>query len=308
MSFALAKPLQVLSTIGMIADSVEVIGADCVESQSLMGPGVDPHLYQASASDVRSLRDAEVIFYSGYHLEGQLAEVLARFAKNQTVISVAEEAIDTGLTLQISEHVTDPHVWMDVSLWQKTIPVILETLSSAYPRSAYPQCQEAMQARATAYEASLSALDSWVRESIASIATEQRLLVTAHDAFAYYGRAYDLEVSSVQGISTQAEASISDIRNVVDQVIARKVPAIFVESSVNPATIEAVLAAVEAEGQNLKLGETLFSDAMGEKGTVNGNYIGMIYHNTRAITEALGGRLAPLPEALQAWAEAWDIE
>ena len=171
-----------------------------------------------------------------------------------------------------------------------------------------PDCAEAITERAETYKAQLAALNEWVSASIASIPETQRILVTAHDAFAYYGRAYEIEVEGIQGISTESEASLRDIRTVADRVAEREVPALFVESSINPRTIEAVLQAVQDRGFEASIGGQLFSDAMGENGTADGTYIGMIYSNTRTITEALGGTAPPLPEALGGWAETWNVE
>jgi manganese/zinc/iron transport system substrate-binding protein len=301
-TLAKAQPLNVVTTVGMIADVVENVGGECVQVTALMGPGIDPHLYKASASDVRTLQRADVIFYSGYNLEGQLGEVLSRLSRQITTVAVAEQAISDAETLRkAGQNAIDPHLWMDVNLWARTADVIAQTLSEASPG-----CQNAP-ANAEAYKTQLLALHDWIKESIATIPETQRILVTAHDAFFYYSRAYGIEVASVQGVSTQSEASIEDIRSTVNTVVERQVPAIFIESSINPRTIEAVLQAVEDQGFTTTIGGSLYSDATGERGTADGTYIGMLYHNTKTITEALGGTIAPLPEALQAWAEAWNL-
>ena len=255
-----------------------------------MGPGVDPHLYKASAGDVRTLRDADLIFYSGYSLEGQLGEVLDGFARRTPVVAVSEQGIPEESLIAASSgaYSYDPHVWMDVTLWSQTVDSIVSALGEAAP-----ECADAITENAEAYKAQLAALNEWVAASIASIPETQRILVTAHDAFAYYGRAYDIEVEGIQGISTESEASLRDIRTVADTVAEREVPALFVESSINPRTIEAVLQAVQDRGFEASIGGQLFSDAMGEDGTADGTYIGMIYSNTRTVTEALGGTVAP---------------
>ncbi len=297
-----AQPLNVVTTVGMIADVTQNVGGDCVKVTALMGPGIDPHLYKAGARDVHTLQNAEVIFYSGYHLEGQLGEVLEAFQKRKPTVAVAEGAIAESETLRkAGENVTDPHVWMDVSLWAGTADVIATTLTKLSPA-----CHNAA-ANAESYKAQLFALHDWIKTSIATIPETQRVLVTAHDAFFYYSRAYSIDVASVQGISTQAEASIGDIRGTVATVVKRKVPAIFVESSINPRTIEAVLQAVEDRGFTTSIGGSLYSDAMGETGTANGTYIGMLYHNTKMIVEALGGTVAPLPKELAPWTEMWNL-
>lgn len=301
-SHVFAQPLNVVTTVGMIADVVENVGGDCVTVTALMAPGVDPHLYKAGARDVHRLQGADVIFYSGYHLEGQLGEVLEAFQKRKPTVAVAELAIPKSETLRkAGENVTDPHVWMDVSLWAGTADVIAKTLSELSPA-----CQNAT-ANASAYKTQLLALHDWIKASIATIPETQRVLVTAHDAFFYYSRAYGIDVASVQGISTQAEASIGDIRDTVNTVVSRKVPAIFVESSINPRTIEAVLQAVRDKGFETSIGGSLYSDAMGERGTANGTYIGMLYHNTKTIVESLGGNVEPLPRELKSWMELWNL-
>jgi manganese/zinc/iron transport system substrate-binding protein len=295
--FAQAK---VVTTVAMIADVVENVAGECAEVTTLMGSGIDPHLYKASASDVRTLQGADVIFYAGYNLEGQLGEVLESLKKRKTVVAVSEAAITSDEVLRKQgQDATDPHIWMDVSMWARTVDVIAGTLALSIP-----ECQDAP-ANAVVYKEQLAALHEWVKASIATIPAEQRILITAHDAFYYFGRTYDIQVEAVQGISTQSEASIEDIRSIVETVVTNNIPAIFVESSINPRTIEAVLQAVEDQGLRVILGGSLYSDAMGEDGTEDGTYIGMLYHNTKTITNALGGNALPLPEALYPWAEAW---
>jgi manganese/zinc/iron transport system substrate-binding protein len=299
---AFAQPLNVVTTVGMIADVTRNVGGECVEVTALMGPGIDPHLYKASASDVRTLQRADIIFYSGYNLEGQLGEVLGKLSRQINTVAVAEQAISDGETLRkAGGNATDPHLWMDVSLWARITDVIAQTLSEASP-----DCQNAA-ANAEAYKTQLAALHEWIKASIATIPETQRILVTAHDAFFYYGRAYTIEVAAIQGVSTQSEASIEDIRATVAKVVERQVPAVFIESSINPRTIEAVLQAVQDQGFETKIGGSLYSDAMGEAGTADGTYIGMLYHNTKAITESLGGTVAPLPDGLKPWAETWKL-
>ena len=298
--FVSAQTLKVVVTVGMIADVVKSVGADCVDVSALMGPGVDPHLYKASASDVRALQKADIIFYSGYHLEGQMAEVLEEFAKRKTIIAVAEKAISESELLTVPNATAiDPHVWMDVSLWARTADVIAQTLVQASPA-----CKDA-ELRAGAYKNQLSALHDWIKLSIATIPAEQRLLITAHDAFYYYSRAYAIEVQAIQGVSTQSEASIDDIRQTTKIVLEKKIPAIFIESSINPRTIQAVLEAVQDQGASVIIGGQLYSDAMGNDGTEDGTYIGMLYHNTQAITTALGGETLEIPTGLTPWSDYW---
>lgn len=296
-------PLNVVATIGMIADIAQEIGGECVSVDALMGPGVDPHLYQASASDVATLRNAEQIFYSGYSLEGQLGDVLERFSERTPTLAVAPASIDPA-SLITSQDVygIDPHLWMDVSLWAQTLPTLNAALSEARL-----DCAATFDANTERYQAQLLALHEWVKNSIASIPDEQRILVTAHDAFSYFGRAYDIDVEGIQGISTETETGIADIRNMTDIVVDRAVPALFIESTINPRTVQAVIDAAKQRGQAVEIGGELYSDAMGDPDTVDGTYMGMIYRNTQHIVEALGGTLAPLPDEVSDWANEWTL-
>ncbi|MHA1529967.1 MAG: metal ABC transporter solute-binding protein, Zn/Mn family [Alphaproteobacteria bacterium] len=292
-----------VATVGMLADVAENVAGDCVAVETMMGPGTDPHLYKASAGDVRLLFGADAILYAGHNLEGQLGQVLGRLAERRPTKAVAEAAVPAERLLAFAgAHYPDPHVWMDVSQWALTAPVIAGVLGELAP-----ECAGAMQARAGAYAAKLAALDAWARASVATIPEQQRILVTAHDAFAYYGRAYGIEVAGIQGISTESEAGIADIRHIVDIVVARKVPAVFIESTINPRTIQAVIDAAAGRGHAVALGPQLYSDAMGAAGTAAGTYIGMIHANTVAIVEALGGEPVALPGELVAWAERWKV-
>lgn len=296
-------PLNVVATIGMIADVAQEVGGECVNVEAMMGPGVDPHLYQASASDVALLRGAEQILYSGYSLEGQLGSVLENFSERTPTLAVAPASIEPSSLITAQDvYGVDPHLWMDVSLWAQTLP----TLSDAFSE-ARPECAATIEANTEHYQAQLLALHAWVKESIATIPEEQRILVTAHDAFNYFGRAYDIEVEGIQGISTETETGIADIRSMADSVVTRNVPAVFIESTINPRTIQAVIDAAEQRGHDVAIGGQLYSDAMGDAGTVDGTYMGMIYRNTQHIVEALGGSLAPLPNVLDEWASEWQL-
>jgi manganese/zinc/iron transport system substrate-binding protein len=297
-----AKPL-VVATIGMIADVAHNVAAECADVITLMGPGVDPHLYRASARDVRTLQEASAILYSGYALEGQLGEILDKLGQRKPTLAVSPAAIppDELITAQ-GAYGVDPHLWMDARLWSDTAPVIADAIGKLVPA-----CATALERRAKDYKGRLEALHAWVEASVASIPDGQRTLVTAHDAFAYYGRAYGIDVAAIQGISTEAEAGVADIRAVVNLVVEKRVPAVFVESTINPRTIQAVIDAAAERGQPIQIGGRLYSDAMGAPGTPGGSYIGMLFENTRAIVEALGGHLAPLPAALHDWAAGWNI-
>lgn len=297
------EPAAVLVTIAMIADVVENVAGECATVTALMGPGIDPHLYEASARDVRLFQESDVIFYSGYSLEGQLGEVLARFGEQKPTVAVSPASIEVSnlITVQ-SVYGIDPHVWMDVSLWSQITDTITATLTEVRP-----DCAETMAANAENYRRQLQALHDWIRASVATIAEPQRLMVTAHDAFNYYARAYDIEVAGIQGISTTSEAGIADIRETAQLVAERGVPAVFVETTINPRTVQAVVNAAAERGHEVVIGEELFSDAMGEAGTLEGTYIGMLYTNTKHIVTGLGGEVLPLPAALAAWASQWGL-
>jgi len=293
-----------VATVAMIGDVAANVAGDCVTIDTLMGPGVDPHLYQAKASDVRSFERADAILYSGYSLEGQLGKVLEKLAAKKPTVAVAPASIDTSELITVQDiYGIDPHLWMDVELWGRIAPTIADTLAKIAPG-----CADAMRARAADYRERLEALDGWIERSVATIPERQRVLVTAHDAFAYYGRAYGIQVKGIQGISTESEAGIADIREMVATVVERDVPAVFIESTINPRTINAVIDGAADRGQEVVIGGELFSDAMGEPGTPEGTYIGMLRANTIAIVEALGGKPAAWPGPLTGWAERWDLD
>ncbi|MEO1250018.1 MAG: zinc ABC transporter substrate-binding protein [Pseudomonadota bacterium] len=297
-------PPTALATIGMIADVASNVAGSCVTVDQLMASGVDPHLYRASASDVQAFQQADAIFYSGYSLEGQLGEVLEKLSESKPTVAVSPAAIPPADLITTQDvYGIDPHLWMDVSLWSKIAPTIAETLAEIAP-----DCAGDLKDRAEAYQTELSALHGWISDSVATIPQEQRILVTAHDAFAYYGRAYGIEVAGIQGISTESEAAVADIREMVDIVVARQVPAVFIESTINPRTIQAVIDSAAAEGQAVGIGGELFSDAMGAPDTAGGTYIGMLFENTMTLVQALGGEPMPLPAELQSWAEEWNVE
>ncbi|MBN8640145.1 MAG: zinc ABC transporter substrate-binding protein, partial [Anaerolineae bacterium] len=257
-----AEPaINVLATVGMIADVAQNIGGDCVHVRALMGPGVDPHLYAATERDVEYLFDADIIFYGGLHLEARMIDVFEQVhtGLNKPVVAVSERIPEDRRLLEAGTQVSDPHVWMDVSLWMYAAEAIRDALTEQYPEhAAY------FMANADAYLAQMRDLDQYIREQIERIPAEQRVLVTAHDAFQYYSRAYGIEVFAPQGISTQAEAGVQNIRETVQLLVDRQIPAIFVETSVSPRVIEAIIAGAQAQGHEVEIGGSLFSDAMGD--------------------------------------------
>ena len=275
--------LTVVTTIGMITDIVRNVGGTHVEVTGLMGPGVDPHLYKATAGDVARLTSAKLIFYNGLHLESKMGEILAKMTGNTKTIAVTDD-VDKALLLTPPEFEGqyDPHLWFDVTLWMKAVEKVRNTLTEIDPGH-----QADYEANAELYLAELAELHQYVKTQAEKVPSEQRVLVTAHDAFNYFGKAYGFEVRGLQGISTATEAGIADVQELATFIAERRIPAIFVESSVSSRSIEAVKAAVNSKGFNVKIGGQLFSDAMGTDGTPAGTYIGMVRHNIDTITAAL---------------------
>jgi len=274
---------RVVTTIGMIADVASRVAGPHARVHALMGAGVDPHLYKASESDVRRLAEADLILYNGLHLEGKMGDILVKMARERAVVPVAE-AIPESELREPPEFAGqyDPHVWFDVSLWRRTIDVVERELIAIDPPHA-----DDFKRNAGRFRAELEELDMWVGEEIATIPAERRVLVTAHDAFGYFGRRYNIEVHGLQGISTATEAGLKDVSALVDLIVSRKVKAIFVETSVPKKSIEAVQAACKDRGHDVAIGGLLYSDAMGAEGTPDGTYVGMVRHNVTTIVEAL---------------------
>jgi manganese/zinc/iron transport system substrate-binding protein len=279
------RQVRVTTTIGMIADAVENIGGERVIVTGLMGPGVDPHLFKASEGDLRALEQADIIFYNGLRLEAGMANVLERMAGQKRVIAVTD-GIDRELLLDSLDYPGsyDPHVWFDVSLWKQAVEIIRDTLIEMDPGST-----EVYLENAAAYLAELDALDAYVREQAERVPEDKRVLITAHDAFNYFGSAYGFEVRGLQGISTEAEAGTADVQELAAFIVERQIPALFVESSIPQRNIEAVQAAVRARGFDARIGGEIFSDAMGDPGSAEGTYTGMVRHNIDTITSALLG-------------------
>lgn len=275
--------IRIVTTTGMIADITRRVGGEQVEVTSLMGAGVDPHLYKASEGDVRRLSQAEIIFFNGLHLEAGTSEVLERMAARSRTVAVSD-AIERSRLLAPPEFkgAYDPHVWFDVRMWMSATQRVRDTLIEYDARNA-----ETYRSNAETYLAELGDLHSFVETQAARVPAKQRVLVTAHDAFNYFGRAYGFEVRGLQGISTASEAGTADVQALAAFIAERKIPAIFVESSIPQRTIEAVQAAVKARGYETRIGGQLYSDAMGDAGTPDGTYIGMVRHNIETITSAL---------------------
>lgn len=278
--------LHVVATTGQVADAAAIVGGDRAQVTTLMGPGIDPHLYVASEGDVNRLQQADLIFYNGLFLEAQLAQVLAQIGEHKPAIAVAE-AIDPAFLLawDAYDDQFDPHVWFDVTLWIRVVEVVRDAYITADPDNAATYA-----ANAAAYIDELTALHEEMLALAATVPVEQRILITAHDAFTYFGRAYGFEVRGLQGISTATEASAADVRELADFIVERRVPAIFVESSVPIRNIEAVQAAVAARGVTVTIGGELYSDALGDVDSPGGTYVGMVRHNMTTIVTALRGQ------------------
>lgn len=280
------RSVRVTTTTNFITDTVTRIGGDRVEVTGLMGPGVDPHLYAATAGDVATLREADVIFYGGLQLEGKMADLLDDLGERQTTRAVTadlprDRLLDPGAA--VAEQY-DPHIWFDVTLWMQVSRTIAATLTEKDPASA-----ATYQANLDTYLAELADADRYVTERIAAIPQDRRILITSHDAFEYFGRRYQMEVDAIQGISTAAEATTADIERVAALIVERGVPAVFIESSVPRQTIDALLAAAAQRGATVRVGGELFTDAAGEVGTPEGSYIGMVRANADRIATGLGG-------------------
>lgn len=274
---------KIVTTTGMIEDAVSSIVGDAAEVTALMGPGVDPHLYKATQGDLEKLTNADIIFYNGLHLEGKMGEVLEKLARTKPVIAVGERIDKRKLrAVEGFGGTYDPHIWFDVSLWQDAVRSI----------SAFMQDQDSARAtyykgRTSSYLQQLDSLHADVKKSISTIPKEQRVLITAHDAFGYFGDAYDIEVQGLQGISTLSEFGLRDVTQLVNFIIERKIRSIYVETSVSEKSIEAVVAGCQEKKWNVAIGGNLYSDAMGTRGTPEGSYIGMVRANVQKIVNGL---------------------
>ncbi len=282
-----SEPFQIVATIGMVTDIVRQVAGDRANVTGLMGEGVDPHLYQPTRDDVIKLRNADVIFYAGLHLEANdMRSLFTQQAESGKPVFAVTDNISRGYLHSPPEFEGhfDPHIWGDIAAWGLCVEYIARALS-AYD----PQGEETYTKNAKAYQAELAELAEYAAKSIGSIPEEKRVLITAHDAFSYFSCAYQIPVKSAQGISTESEAGVNDVNGLVDLIVARKIQAIFVESSVNQKNMLAIIEGAKDRGQDVTVGGELYSDAMGPAGTYEGTYIGMMDHNITTITRALGG-------------------
>ncbi|MGF9978982.1 zinc ABC transporter substrate-binding protein [Viridibacillus arvi] len=277
------KPV-VVTTISQIADAVSVIAGDRVEVKALMGPGVDPHLYKATQGDLSKLESADVIFYSGLHLEGKMLDVFEKMQENDKAVKAISESIEEEKLLgnEMDAKLYDPHVWFDIDIWKTAVHQITDTLSEKYP-----EYKNEFSENEAIYFKELDDLSTYAKQRIDEIPLNQRVLVTAHDAFNYFGRSLNIEVRGLQGLSTESEYGLKDVRDVVDFLVGNNIKAVFIESSVSDKAMKAVIDGAKEKGQNVKIGGELYSDAMGKEGTEQGTYIGMYKHNVDTIVNSL---------------------
>ena len=284
-----AAPLNVVATTGMIADTARIVGGERVSVKGLMGPGVDPHSYRQTRSDIVALTRADLVLWHGLYLEAQMEDFFGDLSRKRSVEAVAERIPrDLLIAHEDYEGRFDPHVWMDPKLWARVVTRITETLIAGLPDG-----EADFETNAAAFMQELDALDDYSRDVLGKLQPEQRVLLTAHDAFGYFGEAYDFEVIGIQGISTEGEAGLNRISELVSELVARDIRAVFVETSVSDRNVRALVEGAAARGHEVTIGGSLFSDSMGVPGTYEGTYLGMIDHNVTTIARALG---APAPQ------------
>ncbi|SMD31894.1 manganese/zinc/iron transport system substrate-binding protein [Reichenbachiella faecimaris] len=275
--------LKVVTTTGMIYDAVINIAGDSVEALALMGPGVDPHLYKATQGDLKKLQEADLIFYNGLHLEGKMGEIFEKLGRIKSVKAVSEDITTSRFRAsELYPGTYDPHIWFDVSLWKEAVKnvhknlILIDDVNKAY----YDQ-------NAVSYLNSLDSLHLAVNAAIQEIPESQRMLITAHDAFGYFGEAYNIEVKGLQGISTLSEPGLKDVADLVNLIVENEIKAVFIETSVSKKAINAVVEGCKQNGHDVIIGGSLYSDAMGPFGQFEGTYIGMVHTNVQTIVNAL---------------------
>lgn len=280
------ETITIVATVGMVADIARNVAGEHASVTNIIGEGIDPHVYRATRQDMIDLKNADLVLYSGLFLEGKMAEVLSSMAEKGKSIAAVAESIphDNLLASQDNPEHPDPHVWMDVKGWIAATKATCEAISTYDPDH-----KAEYEANTAAYIAELEKLDAYAKYALASIPEEKRIMITAHDAFNYLGRAYGIDVQGIQGLSTESEAGLGDVNKLVELIVERKIDAIFVETSVSDKNVRALIEGAGARGQKVVIGGSLFSDAMGTKGTYEGTYIGMIDHNVTTIARALGG-------------------
>ncbi len=281
-------PRNVIATVAMVGDVVREISGGRIRAETLIGEGVDPHLFRPTRADIAKLLAADAVFANGHRLEGRMGDVLERVrAAGKPVVLMAESLPRSRLRANPDyPDAADPHVWMDPALWADASGAVAEALAALAP-----DAREGFADNLLRFRRRLGRLDHYVQEAIGSIPAEARLLVTAHDAFAYFGARYGLEIASIQGLSTESEANLAQIEALVRKLVERRVPAVFAETSVPDRAVRALIEGAAARGHRVALGGNLFSDAMGRPGTYEGSYEGMMDHNATTIARALGGRV-----------------
>ncbi len=275
--------LTIVTTTGMLADAARNIAGDLATVEALMGPGVDPHGYTASQGDVQRLRQADLIVYNGIHLEGKMQDVLESLARSKPVFALGDGLDPKKLrSVAAGAGTHDPHIWFDVPLWSSGVRELSVRMGEQFP-----QYREIFLRNAETYLDQLEQLDAELRTIYATVPAKNRVLITSHDAFEYFGAAYGFDVKGLQGVSTVAEFGLRDVTDLVNLITERRIPAVFIESSVPPRSIESVVEGCREKGHLVKIGGLLFSDAMGAEGTPEGTYRGMLLHNAHLITAAL---------------------
>ena len=282
----LPDPYTIVTTCTMVTDIVRQVAGEKAKVVGLMGEGVDPHLYKPTRDDLTKLSSADVIFYSGLMLEGRMADAFAKMSRSKIPCYAVTELLEESYLLEPEEFEGhwDPHVWNDVAAWKSATQSVAAALSELDTSNA-----DYYAANSKAYAAELDRLDDYARKCIASIPEKSRVLITAHDAFNYFSRAYGIKVLAVQGVTTEAEAAISDINNLVDYIVENHIRSIFVENIVSDRNLQALVEGAQKKGHDLRIGGELYSDATGPEGTYTGTYLGMVDHNVTLITRSLGG-------------------
>jgi len=273
----------VVCSTSIIANNMQVILGEEFDVRSLMGPGVDPHSYNPRPSDVQLLQNADVIVYNGFHLEGKMADLFHQLAQSKPTFAVADYFPENQkISASKSNNVVDPHIWFTPESWLKSVGKVAYKLAELYPQNA-----DGIKKRLELYQKKTLEEMSAIKNELATIPIEQRVLITSHDAFHYFGRYFDIEVRALQGVSTTQEPGVRDVLELVDFIVNRKIKSIFIEHSVSPKSIQAVIESCNAKGHKVKIGGTLYSDALGAPNSDGGTYIQMIRHNITAISEGL---------------------
>jgi manganese/zinc/iron transport system substrate-binding protein len=276
------RKIRIVTTTGMIKDAVQNVVGDKAEVIALMGPGVDPHLYKATQGDLEKLTSADIVFYNGLHLEGKMGEVFEKLGHLKPVIAVSKDIPESRLRTIPGFDLHDPHIWFNVKLWEEAVQAVTGFMVEYDSASKLHY-----QTNSKNYLQKMDSLHIAVKQQVLQIPEQQRVLITAHDAFGYFGDAYGIEVRGLQGISTVSEFGLKDVTDLVNFIISRKIKAIFVETSVSQKSINAVVEGCNQKGWNVKIGGSLYSDAMGAAGTPEGNYLGMVSANVNLIVTAL---------------------